>query len=224
MTTPEHPDDPLANSLADAFVDILKKLSDGAVDSVASAPDDESERLAEYVAATAAPDKVTGRGFECIAQDDAEFDVDAFYGRVAEMFLAVHAAMDARDVSKVSHFLSPDALRSINMRILGVSAEPPAGNLSLSRCKALAVRREGGQHIVHIRIVAERAQGGILSEYWTLVRDVGARSKAGASIMRCPNCGAPIDGEDRLRCSYCDQQLCDPALDWIVDEIRPEAE
>ena len=39
------------------------------------------------------------------------------------------------------------------------------------------------------------------------------------TTKECPNCGAPIDGDDRIRCSYCDVQLCDPALDWVVDRI-----
>jgi hypothetical protein len=206
-------------NIAELLIDALGKIADIALTDAGSRDATyEGFTPRDYFVRETDSDPLAPAGFGIIRQDDAEFDQDAFYARVDETFLGVHQAMDAGKLDTVRHVMQSDVFNALRER-----AGAPTGPLTIVRRQALAIVRDGGQDHIRIRIVAETADGDIVQEYWSFARDVGARSKAGASLFRCPNCGGPIDGDDRVRCSYCGVQLCDPALDWVVDRIAVDA-
>ncbi len=155
-------------------------------------------------------------GFALIREHDPAFDLTRFYETVAEMFVAVRRAEAGGDVSKVRHLVRGEAWEYLQRR------EPDGldGDVKVSGVTATTVRREGDRDIVRARIVARTASGTPIQRYWKLERGTRALTLAQPSIWKCPNCGGPIDGDDRSRCAYCGVRLDDPNLDWVVTEIQ----
>jgi ribosomal protein L32 len=52
------------------------------------------------------------------------------------------------------------------------------------------------------------------------MRKSGAKTKADASIQKCPNCGAPVTDGNYVKCAYCGVQMNDPTLDWVLMRIE----
>jgi uncharacterized Zn finger protein (UPF0148 family) len=59
-------------------------------------------------------------------------------------------------------------------------------------------------------------------ERWRLSRAPSARSRPPekASIIGCPNCGAPLSGLRGNTCSYCQQVVDGGQFDWMVESIE----
>jgi hypothetical protein len=162
-------------------------------------------------------------GFDAIKNADPNFTIEAFKERVAEMFLALHSAAIAGDLAPTQRFVDPQLYRRFTAQ---VDQERAVGALptvtSVRDLRPVMARHDDGLDLVRSEIVADRADGGTVVEYWELVRRRGTTSKPEMTIYRCPNCGAPIDGDDPARCAYCDTRLADPAFDWVVRRISTE--
>lgn len=161
-------------------------------------------------------------GFGAIRYADPHFDLDMFYARVTEMFLAYHAAAEAGDLKPVRRFVDeryyPELLAALQRP--GTSG----AGLRVLTARAMTATHESGMDKVRVMISAARGaeEESSVHEYWTLIRRQGAITKADLSLYKCPNCGAPTDGDDPTRCGYCGARLADPALDWVVARIRVE--
>ena len=79
---------------------------------------------------------------------------------------------------------------------------------------------ERTQQIVNPGVLGDGKTPKTFQEYWTLVRRVGAQTKADASIRKCPNCGAPVTDGNYVKCAYCGTMMNDPALDWVLLRIE----
>lgn len=181
-------------------------------------------------------------GFASIRQSDPQFDTEAFYDHVREMFLAIHAAAAARDLRPVGSFIEANLLAQIGAHMRGETDAAQIlqpGELEPLRIAAMSVDRRDGYDVVYVLIqvkgpsdaaddIVENPDADTpepvvrFREYWTLVRAVGAVSRAGWSIHKCPNCGGPIDTDDRSTCSYCGVRMADPAYDWVVRKIAAD--
>jgi hypothetical protein len=181
-------------------------------------------------------------GFPVIRQTDPTFDVDEFYDHVAQMFVAIHEAAAARDFGSVADFVEPALLVTLEARLHAdteAAAPLTPGDLSIQRTAAMSIDRDEGYDVVHILIAATGPASAAddlvdnpdadgpeavvkFREYWTLVRAVGAKSQVDWSLHKCPNCGAPIDTDDRVKCSYCGVRMADPAYDWVVRRIAAD--
>ena len=181
-------------------------------------------------------------GFAIIRDSDPGFDVDAFYDHVRQMFLAIHCAAAARDLRPVASFIEAPFLAQVDAHIRGESDGPQLlqpGDLEPRRIAAMSIDRRDGFDICHVLVQATGpadATDDIVDnpdsaspdpivkfrEYWTLVRSVGAISRADWSIHKCPNCGGPINTDDRTTCSYCGVRMADPAYDWVVRKIAAD--
>ncbi|HEY3317868.1 MAG TPA: zinc-ribbon domain-containing transport protein [Coriobacteriia bacterium] len=162
-------------------------------------------------------------GFGAIRHADPAFDLDTFYARVAEMFQAYHAALAKNDLAPARRFIDERYYRELADRMKSQEASIPSAVPEPEHARAMTARHEEGMDTVRVMITAAypgQARGSQkLQEYWTLIRRAGAQTKAGLSAYKCPNCGAPTDGDDPTRCSYCGARLADPALDWVVSRI-----
>jgi hypothetical protein len=181
-------------------------------------------------------------GFAGIRQSDPVFDAEAFYDHVREMFLEIHKSAAARDLRPVASFIEPALLAQIDAHIRGETGAAQIlqpGELEPTRIAAMSIDRRDGYDIVHVLVQAKGpadAADDIVEnsdadgpdpvvkfrEYWTLVRAIGAKSQADWSLHKCSNCGAPIDTDDRVKCSYCGVRMADPAYDWVVRKIAAD--
>lgn len=104
-----------------------------------------------------------------------------------------------------------------------------------------AVQDAAPLDVVHVRLTAEardtevpwsagpeevqaalsRAPVAPYTEIWSLVRRSGARTKPdGFDVGRaCPQCGAPLDQGESIKCRYCGALVCSGEHDWVLGEI-----
>jgi hypothetical protein len=182
--------------------------------------------------------------FDQLKADDPNFSEQAFYGRTNEMFLAIQKAWEARNMEPARRFL---AEQQFQVLADGVGEYVRNGQINkldsihIDRVTPVSVTREGDSDYVKVLITAsvidytidERSgqivNPGVLGdgktvktfdEYWTLVRKVGAQTKADATIKKCPNCGGPVTDGNYVKCAYCGTMMNDPALDWVLLRIE----
>ena len=182
--------------------------------------------------------------FDAIKADAPNFSEQAFYGRVNEMFLAIQKAWEARNMEPARRFLSQEQFDVLQG---GVGEYVRNGQINkldsihIDQVSPVSVTREGGSDYVKVVITAsvidytidERTHELVnpkllgdgktlktFDEYWTLVRKVGAQTKADATIKKCPNCGGPVTDGNYVKCAYCGTMMNDPALDWVLLRIE----
>lgn len=157
-------------------------------------------------------------GFAAIRHADPAFDLDVFYARVSEMFLAYHAALANHDLTPARRFIDERYYPVLAERLAAAPAR--SQQLAVESARGLTAAHEEGMDRVRVMLTASAVGSAEkIQEYWTLVRRQGALTKADLSLYKCPNCGAPTSGDDPTRCAYCGARLADPALDWVVSRI-----
>lgn len=182
--------------------------------------------------------------FEELKANDPGFSEQLFYGRVNEMFLAIQKAWEARNMEPARRFLSQ---QQFDVLAGGVGEYVRNGTINkldsihIDKIMPISVTREGESDYVKVMITAtvidytvDERSGEIVNpavlgdgktpktfdEYWTLVRKVGAATKADATIQKCPNCGGPVTDGNYVKCAYCGTMMNDPALDWVLLRIE----
>ena len=182
--------------------------------------------------------------FSQIKADDPDFSEQAFYGRVNEMFLAIQKAWEARNMDPARRFLADEQFQVLAD---GVGEYVRNGQINkldsihIDHVTPVSVTREGQTDYVKTLITAsvidytvDERTGQIVNpsvlgdgktvktfdEYWTLERRVGAKTKADATIKKCPNCGGPVTDGNYVKCAYCGMMMNDPALDWVLLRIE----
>jgi len=164
-------------------------------------------------------------GLGRIREHDPDFDLGTLLRRVGEMFAAYHEAADNGDLQPARRFVAEESWSALDEAAENKGrrhAGPRAFHIDAIR--PMTATHEDGLDTVRVLINAHETQGDAdpICEYWELVRSRGTQTKAGLDLTHCPNCGAPIDGDDPTRCAYCGQRLADPALDWVVRKITEQ--
>jgi hypothetical protein len=164
------------------------------------------------------------QGIAGIRASDPAFDLGEFLVHIGQMFSAYHEAVDRGDLKPARRFIDEAAWAD-----LAKAAEKTGRRADGPRAlKVRTIRPETAVHkndldLVRILITAEVAgRRERLCEYWEVIRKCGTVTRAGLDLTHCPNCGAPITGDDPTRCAYCGQRLADPALDWVVRKIMEQ--
>lgn len=160
-------------------------------------------------------------GIGAIRRADPDFNLAEFLVRVGQMFEAYHRAFDLGDLKPARRFIDEGVYAGLARAAAEAGRRPDAPRTMTVRViRPATARHENDLDLVRVLITADVAgQRDVLCEYWELIRKHGARTKAGLDLVHCPNCGAPVDGDDPSRCAYCGQRLADPALDWVVRKI-----
>jgi hypothetical protein len=161
------------------------------------------------------------QGIAGIRASDPAFDLGEFLVHIGQMFSAYHEAVDRGDLKPARRFIDEAAWAGLAQAAQKAGRRPGGPRL----LKVRTIRPETAVHkddldLVRILITAEVAgRRDVMCEYWEVIRKRGTVTKAGLDLTHCPNCGAPITGDDPARCAYCGQRLADPALDWVVRRI-----
>jgi hypothetical protein len=185
-----------------------------------------------------------GDPYAPIRASDPDFSDELFLGRVNEMFIAIQYAWMARDMEPVRRFLADQQFtvlqNGVKEYVLNGTTNM-LGNVHITEMHPVEVTREGDFDSVKLLITAicidytineatkeivnpaELGDGKTpreFQEYWTFMRKSGAKTKADASIQKCPNCGAPVTDGNYVKCAYCGVQMNDPTLDWVLMRIE----
>jgi hypothetical protein len=184
------------------------------------------------------------QSFGEISAGDADFSEEALYGRVNEMFVAIQRAWEARNMEPARRFLAEEQFEVLAAGVAQLVANGQVNkldSLTVDSVQTVSVTREGGSDYVRTVITAsvidytvdertgELENPDVLGdgktvrtfqEYWTLVRRSDAKTKVGATIQKCPNCGAPVADGNYVKCAYCGTMMNDPELDWVLLRIE----
>jgi hypothetical protein len=161
------------------------------------------------------------RGIAGIRDADPAFELDAFLVHVGQMFAAYHSALDHGDLKPARRFIDEMAWAQLEQAAqkTGRRLEGPQA-LKIRAIRPMTALHENGLDVVRVFITAEQpGTDELLCEYWELMRKQGALTQPGLDLTHCPNCGAPITGDDPTRCAYCNERFADPAFDWVVSKI-----
>ncbi len=172
----------------------------------------------------------------------------ALQGRATTIFTVFQTAWAARDLSKMSPYMSDTLLR---MQQRWIEAYLRLGLSNITE-KTILVRSEKVRAVIDryfaavtLRVYAEGLdytvddKGKVVSgskrhprrytEYWTLIRTLKTAAKPGdhadsAHVAKpaCPSCGAELDIEMAGSCSYCKAQVTSACFDWVLSRIEQD--
>jgi Tim44-like domain len=60
------------------------------------------------------------------------------------------------------------------------------------------------------------------SEYWTFIRNRGARPAPARADLNCPNCGAPLKVNVTGVCEFCGGKITSGDFDWVLSKIEQD--
>jgi hypothetical protein len=60
------------------------------------------------------------------------------------------------------------------------------------------------------------------SEYWTFIRNRGAKPAAARADLNCPNCGAPLKVNAAGICEFCGGKITSGEFDWVLSKIEQD--
>ena len=60
------------------------------------------------------------------------------------------------------------------------------------------------------------------SEYWTFIRNRGARPGPARPDLNCPNCGAPLKVNATGVCEFCSGKITSGDFDWVLSKIEQD--
>jgi len=118
---------------------------------------------------------------------------------------------DASIISvNVAHVESDELFDTLHVRLLGEARDMDVPIDKLSEKDALLARQPRNQYV----------------EYWSLIRRRGAKTKPGQEALEgtCPNCGAPLEVSDAVRCEHCEVVVNSGEHGWVLAEITQESE
>jgi hypothetical protein len=174
-----------------------------------------------------------------VSRADPDFSLVLFEDFVYALFAAAHEARGKHQLDPLALYLRPAARQTLAGRGEGLAEvrTPVIGALRYVDLHLDAAIEGGGPGargtIVTLEIEAnytEVPKGApegspgrtfYVVERWTLSRAATARSRPPerASIIGCPNCGAPLSNVRGNRCNYCQQIVDTGAFDWMVESI-----
>ena len=191
---------------------------------------------------------ISAMGIDQLKARDEAFDTQAFLTSVRKGAEALTTAWCNESLGDVRRFLSDgvmnrfqvllDLNRSLGVR--NVMSEASIVGLNIAH-----VESDDLFDTIHVRLVGEardmdvpldrlaekdallkRQPRSRYVEYWSLIRRRGARTKPGQEALEgmCPNCGAPLEVSDAVRCEHCEVVVNSGEHGWVLAEITQESE
>ncbi len=110
----------------------------------------------------------------------------------------------------IAHVESDELFDTIHVRLLGEARDMDVPLDRLADKDALLARQPKSQYV----------------EYWSLLRRRGAKTRPGQEALEgmCPNCGAPLEVSDAVRCEHCEVIVNSGEHGWVLAEITQESE
>jgi len=183
--------------------------------------------------------------FDRLIAEDPHFGEDAFHDRMRYMFSTVHKAWSERNLKSARSLLSEQQYRNLVSRaarntqrgridrIERVSVDHIAPvcvwrkkhhyyaklmiNAHAMRC---AIDERTGE-LINPQVYGDGVTATPFHEFWIVRRKVLSRVQRSHRVRKCPNCGAPLGGEDFLVCHYCGTWTNPKEAGWFVHSMQP---
>lgn len=191
---------------------------------------------------------ISAMGINQLKARDEEFDTQAFLTSVRRGAESLNTAWCDEKLGDVRRFLSDGVMNRFQVlldlnRNLGVRNVMSAA--SILGVNIAHVESDDLFDTIHVRLVGEardmdlpldqlpqqdahlmRQPKNRYVEYWSLIRRRGARTVPGHEALEgtCPNCGAPLEVSDSVRCEHCEVIVNSGEHGWVLAEITQESE
>ncbi|QSH40322.1 TIM44-like domain-containing protein [Lentisphaerota bacterium ZTH] len=180
-----------------------------------------------------------------LTKRDPDFTRHGLCKRVEKSFIVIQNAWTGQNMKPARHFISDGIYERFSLQLEMNKASLLHNQMSeikIISSEVVAIRSDKFFDSVDIKITAQAVDrffsikdgrpvlGGpnpeIFTEYWTLLRRPGAKTKADPALLEnyCPNCGAPLELLDRTECPACKAMINSGEYDWVLTEITQESE
>ena len=174
-------------------------------------------------------------------QLDPAFDEAAIREKLAGLYADLQHAWTRKDLTGVRRSLTDAFYAQMDRQLASYRDGNRTNHVDDITVELVAVqgfRRQGSMDHMIVAVTARivdytvddstgRVIGGtdrkhIRMEYeWELVRRAGAVTGGpDATVVTCPNCGAPVSINATARCPYCDSVITVDAADWAIMGIK----
>jgi predicted lipid-binding transport protein (Tim44 family) len=172
-----------------------------------------------------------------------EFSWEGFRATVVRVFLRLQAAWASGEWEGARPF-ETDALFQQHRFWMERSARTGLRNanadVAVDRVEICAVGRDAWLESITVRVFARmkdwteerwtgevvggsRTEPRVFSEYWTFVRAVGGKRRAGGGADSCPACSAPLDRVSMAGvCGSCEAHITSGEFDWVLSRIEQD--
>lgn len=161
-----------------------------------------------------------------VARLDPAFSLVLFEDFLYALYASAHEARGRGQLDPLAAYLRPAARQTLAGRP-GLTA---VRTVVIGALRYLDVEGFGADGPIKVTVEIEANYTELSSagehtfyvvERWTLSRSPSARSRPPdkASIIGCPNCGAPLSALRGNRCNYCQQIVDTGQFDWMVESI-----
>jgi predicted lipid-binding transport protein (Tim44 family) len=166
-----------------------------------------------------------------VTRHDPDFSLVLFEDFLYALYAAAQEARGKNQLAPLAAYLRPPA-----RQVLAAHGGPASGltevrTVVIGALRYLDVQGFGPTTPIQVTVEIEAnyteiARGAehpfYVVERWTLERAPGARSRPPekASIIGCPNCGAPLSELRGNQCRYCQQTVDTGQFDWMVTGIE----
>ena len=199
----------------------------GASWSTASSGDTQTA-AAEQAAVRTRPSRAVRRDLlSTVGRLDPSFSVVLFEDFLYALYAATHEARGKNQLATLAPYLRPDARQVLTDHAKITEVQTPV----IGALRYLEVAGFGAQSPIQVTVEIEANYTEVgptghhtfyVVDRWTLARSPTARSRPPekASIIGCPNCGAPLSELRGSTCSYCKQVVDTGQFDWVVERIE----
>ncbi|MDD5727952.1 MAG: TIM44-like domain-containing protein [Victivallales bacterium] len=185
------------------------------------------------------------RAREKILSRDPDFTESGLCERVKGAFMVIQQAWSEMNMKTARAFISDGIYERFSLQLAMYESSGIRNSVSgikVHACAIVSLRTDDFFDSVDIKITAgavdrylNAVNGSCISgnsrpelftEYWTLLRRPGAKTKSAAGLFEncCPNCGAPLPLLDRVECPACKALINSGEYDWVLAEITQESE
>ena len=170
-----------------------------------------------------------------------DFDVAAFRGWVAQIFVALQDAWATQRWERARPYLTAPLFQSLRYQIeqhRRASLTNHCDEVEVLKVEVVKVSLDAWYEALTVRVFAsmkdytsdsrgkvvagDKKKARRFSEYWTFVRSAG-HDGAVKSPDACPSCGAPLDRVDVGGvCGYCDTRITGGEHSWVLSLITQD--
>jgi len=179
-----------------------------------------------------------------LLERDPDFTAEGLCERVKNAFILIQNAWSEMDMAKARAFISDGIFERFSLQLQMYQASKIRNSMSdmqVLDCEIVSVSSDDFFDSVDIKITAEaidlfintennECMGGsapeVFVEFWTLLRRPGAKTKTEPGLLEncCPNCGNPLELQDKIECPSCKAIVNSGEYDWVLTEITQESE
>lgn len=177
-------------------------------------------------------------GYPAFLKANPDFDESEFLQKVNTAFMGIQKAWTEKSIAGARRYISD----GVNQRFLTqiemmeiLKQTNKISNIEIDNIWIDKVESDGKFDIIHTGIAAyaddtfkselSKSLNTDVSEdfveYWSFLRKKSSKNKDLYGTVECPNCNAPLDGEnsDVVKCTFCGTLLNNGEYDWILSEI-----